>query len=343
MPRAAPSLAARAEARALGVAQGALGAWGWEGAALSVLDVSENVTFLVERTSGEQAVLRVHRPGYHDAVAVASELAWLSALRHPVAGVGMVRVPEVIAALSGPLVVEGADPLGGPPRCCVLFAVAPGEEPARRDPALFEALGRLTARLHDHAQAWNRPPWFRRFTWDADAAFGGRARWGRWQDAPGVGPKERALLGAAELAVARRLAEFGRDPGRFGLIHADLRMANLLIEGGTVASEAMTVTVIDFDDCGFGWHLYDLAGALSFFEDAPDVPELIDRWLIGYRQVRPLPQGDEGEVGTFLVFRRLLLLAWVGSHPEASTAVNLRGGFAARTCEMAESYLRRAR
>jgi Ser/Thr protein kinase RdoA (MazF antagonist) len=48
-------------------------------------------------------------------------------------------------------------------------------------------------------------------------------------------------------------------------------MANLLIHQGNIR-------VIDFDDCGLGWFLYDIGAALSFMEDREDVPELVDAW-----------------------------------------------------------------
>ena len=44
------------------------------------------------------------------------------------------------------------------------------------------------------------------------------------------------------------------------------------------------VKVLDFDDCGFSWHLYDAATAVSFFEHEPQVPELMAAWAEGYRR-----------------------------------------------------------
>jgi Ser/Thr protein kinase RdoA (MazF antagonist) len=70
------------------------------------------------------------------------------------------------------------------------------------------------------------------------------------------------------------------------LVHADLRLANLLVDGDRI-------TVIDFEDCGLSWYLYDLACALTFNEGRPDVPELIGLWVDGYRQVEPLSTEDE--------------------------------------------------
>ncbi len=43
---------------------------------------------------------------------------------------------------------------------------------------------------------------------------------------------------------------------RWGLIHADLRPSNIMIDGADL-------TVIDFDDCGFTWFLDDFASALT--------------------------------------------------------------------------------
>ena len=43
--------------------------------------------------------------------------------------------------------------------------------------------------------------------------------------------------------------------------------------------------VIDFDDCGFSWFMYDFATTVSFFEDHPQVPDLKDAWVEGYRSV----------------------------------------------------------
>ena len=56
-----------------------------------------------------------------------------------------------------------------------------------------------------------------------------------------------------------------------------MRLANLLVDG-------RDVSVIDFDDCGFGWFMYDLGSSVSFIEHDPTVPG--DDGLLGAR----LPQ-----------------------------------------------------
>src|SRR5690606_31533543 len=142
-------------------------------------------------------------------------------------------------------------------------------------------------------------------------------------------------LGRLDDELRARLARYGTTPDRYGLIHADLRLANLLVDGPDLA-------VIDFDDCGFGWYMYDLAAALSFIEHDPRVPELIDAWLTGYRTLADLPAEDEAEIWTFILFRRLLLVAWIGSHPAADAARELGAPYTTGTCDLAERYLTRS-
>jgi Ser/Thr protein kinase RdoA (MazF antagonist) len=310
-------------------AQGALASYGLHPqAAVSLLNVSENATFCVDDPGEGRSVLRVHRHGYHSEQEIVSELAWMDALRAE-AGV---RTPRVLPAADGSRVITAADPVTGDRRYCVRFEYLPGTEPAADAVGDFAALGEITARMHRHAREWARPPGFTRFHWDYDAAFGPQARWGRWQDGIGVGPAEREVLGRLDATLARRLAAFGNGPDRYGLIHADTRLANLLVDGGEVS-------VIDFDDCGFSWYLYDLGTSVSFFEHEPQVPALVDSWLGGYRRVAPLPAADEAEVWTFILYRRLLLVAWVGSHQGADIAQELGSGYTAGSCELAEKYL----
>jgi len=298
-------------------------------AELRLLNVSENATFLVrEAATGARTVLRVHRRGYHGETQIASELAWLDALRDE-AGL---RTPRVVPAVDGRRIVD-LEP-GGTPRHAVMFEWLPGAEPPDHDlVAGFRTLGALTARMHDHSRSWRRPAGFDRFAWDYDGAFGGVARWGRWQDGIAVGPAERAVLGRLDEVLRARLAAFGQTADRYGLIHADLRLANLLVHGPETY-------VIDFDDCGWGWLLYDLGAALSFIEDDPRVPALVDAWVAGYRTVRPLSAADEAEIPTFVLMRRLLLVAWIGSHAGTDLARSMGAAYTAGSCELAENYLR---
>jgi Ser/Thr protein kinase RdoA (MazF antagonist) len=303
-------------------------------AALTLLNVSENATYAVDDpATGERTVLRVHRHGYHDGAEIESELAWLDALREDTG----VRTPRVLSTLDGRRLLAMPEEGESDPRYVVRFEFLPGVEPEEDGatlPESFELLGGITARMHEHALTWQRPPTFTRFAWDYEGAFGGVARWGRWQDGIAVGDAEREVLGRLDTALRTRLGRFGSEPHRYGLVHADLRLANLLEDGDECY-------VIDFDDSGFSWFLYDFGTAVSFFEDDPRVPELTDAWLRGYRSERELPAEDEAEIPTFVLMRRLLLVAWIGSHAGTDLARSMGAAYTAASCDLAETYLSR--
>lgn len=311
------------------LASGALSLWDLPRPATARrINVSENVTYLVE-APGWRSVLRVHRPGYHSRQAIECELAWSAALRDS----GLVETPSVVPGRDGQGVQVWVGP--GMPRHLVMFEFVGGQQPDESDDLTdrFFELGQLAARTHLHSMVWRRPHPFERLTWDLDTVFGRDATWGDWRDAPNVTPEVRTVLDQVETVIRRRLQNFGKDASRFGLIHADMRLANLLIEPGRTH-------LIDFDDCGFGWHLYDFAAGISFMEDSPQVPALRDAWVQGYRSVRDLPAQDEAEIETFVMFRRLALLAWVGSHMEATEPQALAPDFARVSAELGARYLR---
>jgi Ser/Thr protein kinase RdoA (MazF antagonist) len=303
-----------------------------DGTTATLVNQSENATYVV-RTPGGLAVgaLRVHRLDYHPDGAIDAELCWIEALREE----GVVTTAEVVHPREGGPVLTVADPEGETaPRSVVMFEWLSGAPP-HEDSLVdnFAELGELTARLHQHVRRWVQPPGFRRFSWGYDDAFGGVARWGRWQAAPGVDAAATDVLTRLDHTLRDRLAAYGQGPDRWGLIHADLRLANLLVAPGHPPA------VIDFDDCGFGWFLYDLGAAVSFIEDHPDVPAATELWVEGYRRVAPLDLEDVAEIRTFVLFRRLLLLAWIGSHADVPEARALAPSFAAGTCALAEDYL----
>ena len=173
---------------------------------------------------------------------------------------------------------------------------------------------------------------FERQVWDADAVLNCNAIWGDWRAAPGVDTDVRAVLDRLDTTLRGALADYGRAQDRFGLIHADMRLANLLVEDGTTR-------LIDFDDCGFGWFGYDFGAAVSFFEDSDIVPALRAAWLAGYRRHRAFSARDEAMLDVMVLLRRMALLAWTGSHAETDLAQSLHASFAKGTAGMAHRYL----
>ncbi|WP_052702757.1 phosphotransferase enzyme family protein [Paenibacillus beijingensis] len=301
---------------------------------IRLLNYSENATYLIEDTeTGDRAILRINRPGYHIKEELEAELIWMEAIRSH----SSIVVPEPITGSNGELVqLVSAGHDGQDPYHCVMFTFlagsAPDEENESRLEIQFAKLGEITAHLHNHTSMWKDSGQLSRPTWDYETMLGSKPKWGRWQDGLDMTPERVEVLKQAAGNVSQRLSRFGKTPDRFGLVHADLRLANLLVEDEQIK-------VIDFDDCGFSWFLYDLASALSFMEHKDCVPNLIRAWLKGYETVRTISDEEKEEIPTFIMLRRLTLVAWVGSHSDSETAQELGAEFTHKTVELAEQYL----
>ncbi|WP_421950566.1 phosphotransferase enzyme family protein [Pelagibacterium sp.] len=301
---------------------------GLEQGAATLINLSENHTFRIDRTDGGKTIVRVHRPGYHSRLAIESELAWMQALRRD-AGL---FTPQPLPGKNGALVQQAH--FRGETRHMVAFAFEEGAEPQVGEDlsAVFLQLGSLAARCHSHVTGWTPPQTFERQVWTDGAILDRDAIWGDWRSAPGVAGTVRSTLDRLDANLRTQLAGYGMARDRFGLIHADMRLANLLVSDGVTR-------LIDFDDCGFCWFGYDFGAAVSFFEDSDAVPALRAAWLKGYRLYRDYGPEHEAMLDAMVMLRRMALLAWTGSHAETELAQSLHSSFATGTAEMAERYL----
>jgi Ser/Thr protein kinase RdoA (MazF antagonist) len=308
----------------------ALSTWNiGETAELSLLTISENATFLVDDAAGSRRlVLRAHRPSYHSDEEIVSELTWIEALR----AVGIVATPAPVHARDGRLLVPFFD--GETRRNAVAFEFMSGKAPDEAGDLArwYGHLGEIAARLHAHSRAWSPPPGFARKTWVFDTIAGPNAYWGDWRRALGLDAAGRALLERLATRLHQETAAFGTTPDRFGLIHADMRAANLLVEDDRLG-------VIDFDDCGFSWFAYDFAASISFMEAEPFVPELMAAWLDGHARVAPLDAEQAAALPMLVMLRRLQLTAWIASHAETPTARAMGPAYTAGTVDLADRYL----
>jgi Ser/Thr protein kinase RdoA (MazF antagonist) len=316
--------------------------------AMRLITVSENATFLVTADGEPAAVVRVARPGYlAGADAFESEVAWVAAL----AADGVCQVPAALRTRSGTFCAALASDDGTDWWCVAygyvsgriledLFSDAgTGASGAAADPtSYYREIGAINARLHEHALAWAPPAGFARHSWDVPDMLGPTARWGRWEDAVHDGA-ERTLLEEAQAAALEVVGRAPRDTAAWGLVHADLRPSNIMIDP-SAGSGRGGLTVIDFDDCGHTWFQYDFAAALSFLEHTPEAPTMAVEWLAGYTSVRPLAR-DAVELGCALsMVRRLQMLGWTTTHRADALPPDLWSAQVPGTLEVAESYLR---
>ncbi len=288
----------------------ALAAYDLPPARLTLLAHLFNTTFRVDTATGQRYMLRINRAGTPTVESVSAELDWLIALRRDTP----LEVPSPVPTSAGPLLTIAATPGVTRPHICVLFRWLPGRLLRHGlTPQQMERVGELMAHLQNHASRWGPPPDFTRgrVDWPIDSA-----RWLPDPFAPEVVTYVHALvsnsLTEAEaeqvMAVLARVRAseqtLGQGNDAFGLIHADLHYGNLLFAKGTVRA-------IDFDDCGFGPYLYDLAVMLSAILDWAEYPALRAGLLAGYRRVRPLLVEHEAHIDTFIALRRVQDALWM--------------------------------
>lgn len=302
---------------------------GLRGGCPLLVNHSENHTFRIDAPGGDSFMLRVHRPDYQSLANIESELAWLAALQRDTD----LPIPDPVPGEDGRLLQFFSTPRGET-RHAVLFRFIAGAEPAPDDDLvpLFGTLGGYAARLHRHAMSWRRPAGFVRQAWTARSILDENGLWGDWRLAPGVDGGVRPVLDRLDGELRRRLSAYGMGRERYGLIHADMRLGNLLVDKGRVS-------LIDFDDCGLCWFGYDFAAAISFYETRADLPALRAAWLDAYRAERPLAEEDAAALDSMVMLRRMALLAWIGSHGETALAQSHAAGFAEGTARLAERYL----
>jgi Ser/Thr protein kinase RdoA (MazF antagonist) len=283
----------------------ALADYGLGETSVTPLQLVQNATYRVRRVSdGRQFLLRVHTPRWHDAQVIRSELLWLEALR---AEDGF-EVPGPVRTRRGEL-WTAASTAGVPePRVCTLMTWVEGRLVGRRrSPSLLRKIGAFMARLHRQAERFEPPDGFVRPRWDHEKPLGQdtdtRAGWDC------LTPSQKTLFEAVGRRLRQAVRRVGHGSQAFGLIHGDLTFPNLLLRRGQLCA-------IDFDDCGFGHFLYDLAILLDRIEMREDYRALRAALLEGYRDVRPLPREHEAELDTFLLARWVFLGLSFLSRPE---------------------------
>jgi Ser/Thr protein kinase RdoA (MazF antagonist) len=300
------------------LAEAALGRYGLQEARLHLLRHEFTQVFRVELPTGEKFALRMYGtpraareelrsddPRLRTTLKLRSletlreQLTWLSVLGRETD----LLVPEPMPLPDGSLV--GYVSVEGVPECrhCTLVRWVPGRH-KREDLTLVDLslVGFYLARLHDHAERYRTPDPSVLPRWDWHWPFG--------ESVP-LWSKGEAFYSAEQMTVfeetaqrvRRDLEELGYGNEVFGLVHRDLNLNNLMFGDGTVGA-------IDFDLCGLGHYLLDLATILGALRSLHThrIEWLREALLEGYERERSLPMGYRKYFGTFSVMRRVAAL-----------------------------------
>jgi Ser/Thr protein kinase RdoA (MazF antagonist) len=163
---------------------------------------------------------------------------------------------------------------------------------------LYHRLGSLLARLHQATDTLILPDYFARPRWDIPGLVGQTPFWGRFWDHPLASADQRVLLRQSRIFLDERLTRHLAGGASFGLIHADVLRENILVQD-------KRMTLIDFDDSGYGFRLYDLGTALLHCLIEPAFFDIRDALMAGYGTQ------DIEMVDTFTLARSCASVGWI--------------------------------
>jgi Ser/Thr protein kinase RdoA (MazF antagonist) len=315
--------------------------WALKCASIEPIKVRENAVYAVHLRDGGKVVLRVHRCGYHSDEALRSERIWMQALgaqgldvpRHILSSAGNSFEKVRIDGFDGERQVDVFQWIEGRQLGTVEAGIA-AQGTGITD--VYREVGRLAARLHNHSALWSAPLGFRRHAWDAEGLVGENPFWGRFWELEALSESERKLFTQLRQSLLRELNDFGFSADRYGLIHADLVPENILVDGNRLQ-------VIDFDDAGYGWHLFEIATSLYFIRQEPIYEEARSAVIEGYRDERALSDAHLAKLPMFLAARGSTYLAWVHTRSSEPIAREMTPALIQNAVAAAEEYLRQAR
>lgn len=297
---------------------------------LRLLKYSENLTYLLyDDTTGEKYVLRVFRPGYHEDWELEGELIWI----HRITADTDVLTPCVYQDNENNFVSSVL--IDGVSLHCALFAYVDGESlnslTEEQKYTYLEKMGEMMAKLHLQVMNWKESRNIKRFRWDLEELIGEHARWGQYTLMKGLPEAYMDTYRAAADLIWRRLEKFGRANDRYGLIHDDISINNVLLSNGELY-------LLDFDDCGWGWYLYDLPTAV--LEDfGESMQKGLDAVLRGYERYRPLSAEEKQELMTFNVLKKIVRIGWIATRSDNDTVKKVKPDYFSQTAALAQQYI----
>jgi Ser/Thr protein kinase RdoA (MazF antagonist) len=258
-------------ARAKKVALLALQQYELEWVNIQFVQLSDTITYKIETSTAERYLLRIHSDRLSEAE-IRSELALLRAINQS----DDLLVPEALASCNGSYVLEIDTEEGYRKPYVTLMLWVDGEHASGEfSDSTVHQMGVMMGKLHEAAAGFVPPSDFVRPIWEAGSFSRQMAKLEQHYECFLSGEAWESYQAAAEKIVTK-LAVMERSGDNYGLIHGDLHSGNIVFHEGVPYP-------IDFGRCGYGYFLYDMAGAL--LELYPK-----HRWMFiqGYESIRKL-------------------------------------------------------
>ena len=168
----------------------------------------------------------------------------------------------------------------------------------------FQSWGAMVAKLHAFAAEWTPPEGFKRYIWDWEGLLGGRSfRYPVDELISDMPAHLQEPFRATSAQVKAAMDVLGNGPDAYGMVHGDMYPDNILIKDGTILP-------IDFEDCGFGYWLWDIAIALEDLPWTETWKRRRDAFLDGYSRFHSLPDSQLKHLDTFMAANYATVLVW---------------------------------
>ncbi len=267
---------------------------------LKFIQHGENCTFKVI-TKKQNYLLRIHRANYHSKKSIHEELKWLRYLNEN----SEIDVQSPIEAKYKTLVNELNFPQVGK-RYFVLLTWKDGFVKYKKSINDFYSVGSLLAELQNNTINSRH-----RNYWMAEGLLGNNATFGSIKLLKDNFPKAYEQLEPCRREVLNQLKVYeSKKDAKIGLMHADLHFGNMIWTKNGVSP-------IDFDDCGNGIQVYDLAvtfySSSNFFKKiGKRQTSLMKHSLIdGFNSKKALSQIDIDLIPHLVRARDILMIAWL--------------------------------
>ena len=263
------------------------------------LRTSENAVVKLISDTGTPYALRIRKMTERYREQVTSELVVLHAF-HQNTGV---EIPIAHPTCCGDLfcMIEW----DGVPYAGIVFSWVPGVSmaPGEIRESHMLAMGRTTARFHQFSRAYEPPPGFVRPIYGDEWFFGQNA----WSGSPAfiqqLESRDVQRLFNARDCIRAGLQKIPGNASSFGLIHYDLHVGNFLFQDGQA-------NMIDFDECGFGFYLFDVAHILFEFIGHPAFDTLRAAAISSYAGATG-NNGMNDQLNLFLALQGMAYVNWL--------------------------------
>lgn len=248
-----------------------------------------NTTFRADTAEGAKYALRVNTNSPSTRANIVAQQAWQCAI----ASETDVLVPEPVATSDGSWYAEVDSEAFGRPLLVTAASWLAGPDVDEIDLTVARELGRATALLHSQSENWALPAGAAMPRFDTPL-FGDDDL---LSSAPELCPADRGIIDRAQERTTVAFAA-AYEGAAVRPLHADLHGGNLKWDDGRLA-------LFDFDDCGLGLPVLDLA--ISTFYLRGEDPALERALRAGYAEVAPVPDADPAHFEAMVAARQLLL------------------------------------